>query len=454
MKKVHIISIGGAVMHNIAIQLARKGYKVTGSDDILFDPSLSRLKRAGLYPDKMGWDEERISKDLDFVILGMHAKKDNPELQRALELGVSVFSFPEFIGQQAKGQKRIVVSGSHGKTTTSSMIVHLLNRLGVETDYLIGAQIEGVSDVVRFDNNPYFVIEGDEYPSSAVDNQSKFMHYDPHYVIITGIAWDHMNIFPTYENYFNTFVKFMSNLSKGSTVIFNSNDAEVVRLMEGFDSVNKIPYGVLPYTITKGKFNIIGKYPLHVIGKHNISNLTAAITLCEELGFEESDLFSAAQSYSGASKRLEVLLENDNGTSFIDFAHAPSKVKASVNAVKELDKDNPLVAVLELHTYSSLNKDFLPEYKDTLSNADRAVVMYDPKIVSNKNMESLNEAIVKESFNRPDLIVVNSSDGLKMEIQKIFRSLPSNRINSIFMSSGNFGGTDIKSFVENLKVGY
>lgn len=450
MKKVHIISIGGAIMHNIAIQLAGKGYKVTGSDDILFDPSLSRLKSAGLLPTSLGWFPENIHPDLDFVILGMHAKADNPELLKAQQLGLKIFSFPSFIREQAEDQVRIVVSGSHGKTTTASMIVHLFNAMGKACDHLIGAKIEGVEDIVTFDGHPYFVIEGDEYPSSAIDPRPKFLHYDPDFLIITGIAWDHMNVFPTYESYFDSFVSLLQTIRPECTVIYNSGDPEVVRLVDQFDLPTVIPYDYLDYHIGDGGFVIEEKYPLRIIGRHNIENLTAAVTLCEALGLERQEALVAAGSFRGAARRLQSLLKTDHGDVYLDFAHAPSKVTASVRAVRSLYPDQPMIAVLELHTFSSLNKDFLPQYKGALDLADRAIVMFDAEIMANKNMPPLDREIICTAFGREDIETVESGRELEEVLKREIDGSGDDRTNILLMSSGSFGGIDLKKKLQEL----
>lgn len=444
MKKVHIISIGGAVMHNIAIQLSRKGYEVTGSDDILFNPSLSRLKKAGLLPKQTGWFAENITPDLDFVIAGMHAKKDNPELKKAQELGLEIYSFPSFIRIQAEKQTRIVVSGSHGKTTTTSMIVHLMTALGVRTDHLIGATMEGLEDIVTFDDCPYYIIEGDEYPSSAIDPRPKFLHYDPDYLIITGIAWDHMNVFPTYESYFNSFVSLLDIIRPECTVIYNARDKEVVRLMEQFDLPYTIPYHLLEHKVENGIFVVEEDYPLRIIGRHNIENLTAAVTLCELIGLDHDEVLTAAETYSGAAKRLELILESDRGSAYLDFAHAPSKVRASVHAVHEMNPERPLIAVLELHTFSSLNEEFLPEYRHSLDKADQAIVMFDSKIMANKNMPPLDDEVIYLAFGRTDIHIVRSGEELEDVLSQTITRMKSPVSNVLLMSSGSFGGSDLK----------
>lgn len=443
MKKVHIISIGGAVMHNIAIQLARKGYEVTGSDDILFDPSRGRLKEAGLLPDEMGWDADRIHSGLDFIILGMHAKADNPELIRAQELNLKIYSFPSFIREQAKDQKRIVVAGSHGKTTTASMIVHILNKLGIKSDHLIGAQLDGVEDIVTFHGHPYYIIEGDEYPSSAIDPRPKFLHYDPDFLIITGIAWDHMNVFPTYESYFQSFESLIESIDPDCTVIYNAQDEEVVRLMEQFSHKNAIPYSHLDYEVQSGKYIVDKKYEMNIIGAHNIENLTAAVTLCHALGIGQDDSLTVSQSFRGAARRLQPLLSGAYGNAYLDFAHAPSKVRASVKAVDSLHPQNNLLAVLELHTFSSLNRDFLPQYQGALDQAQKAVVMFDSKIMANKNMPPLDDEIIYSSFGRRDLTIVRSGEELKRALDKLIPR-EKEKTDVLFMSSGSFGGIDLK----------
>lgn len=450
MKKVHIISIGGAVMHNIAIQLLAKGYQVTGSDDILFDPSLSRLNDAGLLPEKVGWYPEKITKDLDFVIVGMHARADNPELIKAQALGLTIHSFPSYVRSQSENQTRIVVAGSHGKTTTSSMVVHLLQQMGQCTDHLIGAKMEGVDDIVTLDGCPYFVLEGDEYPSSAIDKRPKFLHYDPDYLILTGIAWDHMNVFPTYEIYFNAFIQLLESLRPECVIIYNGFDREVVRLIKLFDFEHATPYHMLDFEVKEGIFIAEKKHPMKVIGRHNMENLTAAVTLCEHLGFDHEKLLESAETFSGSSRRLELLLESGRGSAFIDFAHAPSKVRASVQAVKELHPDRPMVAVLELHTYSSLNKNFLPEYRNSLDLADQAIVMFDPEIVANKKMEPLQEIDIRRSFGREDIMVVNRKEELSDALDHAFLSYNGGAVDVVLMSSGSFGGLDVKKKLMNL----
>ena len=436
-------------MHNIAIQLARQGFQVTGSDDILFDPSLSRLREADLLPEKTGWYPEKITKELDFVIAGMHAKSDNPELKKARELGLTVHSFPSYVRTRAEGQSRIVIAGSHGKTTTASMVVHMMQSLGVSTDHLIGARIEGLDDIVTFEGFPYFVLEGDEYPSSAIDPRPKFLHYDPDYLILTGIAWDHMNVFPTYEVYFNAFVTLLESLRSDCVIIYNGYDREVVRLMGLFDFENAVPYHMLDFEVKSGVFVVERNHPMRVIGRHNMENLTAAVTLCEQIGLDHNDLLEAAESFSGASRRLELLLETEKGSAFIDFAHAPSKVKASVQAVHELNPDRPLIAVLELHTFSSLNKIFLPEYKGTLEMADRAIVMFDPKIVENKNMEPLDVGDIRHAFGRDDITVVHESGALEVALSQTLEEFKTTPVNVVLMSSGSFGGLSVKKKLEN-----
>lgn len=450
MKKVHIISIGGAVMHNIAIQLVRQGYHVTGSDDILFDPSLSRLKEAGLCPEKTGWYPEQITADLDFIIVGMHARPDNPELKKARELGLTIHSFPSYVSSRAKDQTRIVIAGSHGKTTTASMVVHLMQHMGECTDHLIGAKMEGLEDIVTFDGCPYFVLEGDEYPSSAIDPRPKFLHYDPDYLILTGIAWDHMNIFPTYEDYFNAFQELLKSLRPECVIIYNGFDREVLRLMGLFKFQNAIPYKMVDFEVENGVFVVEGTHPMRVIGRHNMENLTAALTLCEQLGMDRQKLLESAESFSGASRRLELLMETAHGNAYIDFAHAPSKVRASVQAIKELRPEYPVVAVLELHTYSSLNKNFLPEYQKSLEQADRAIVMYDPRIVANKQMEALDESDIHRSFGRSDIVIVHEMQELEEALQHVLASYGGTPINLLLMSSGSFGGLDIKKKLTKL----
>ncbi|RMG83047.1 MAG: hypothetical protein D6714_10410, partial [Bacteroidetes bacterium] len=376
---IHLIALGGAVMHNLALALHHNGHQVTGSDDEFYEPSRSRLAHAGLLPEKTGWHPDRITPDLDAVILGMHARADNPELRKAQDLGLPIYSFPAFIHDFAKDKQRVVIAGSHGKTTTTAMILHVLNYWGKKFDYLVGAQLNGFERMVQLSDAPVIILEGDEYLSSALDPRPKFVHYRPHIAVLTGIAWDHMNVFPTFENYVSQFELLLESMEKGGTLFFYGPDPEIRQLLQRNSAdIIATPYRAFNYKNTGGQAAILRfglpYVPLKVFGQHNLSNLKAAHLVCLELGITDDQFFEAIQSFEGAAKRLDLFYEDkENDFSvYKDFAHAPSKVRATVSAVKEQYPNRQLTACLELHTYSSLNQDFLPQYQNTLDLADVA----------------------------------------------------------------------------------
>ncbi len=452
-KRVHFIAIGGAAMHNLAIALHKKGYKVTGSDDIIFDPSKSRLEKYNLLPESFGWKPEKINKDIDVIILGMHAKPDNPELLKAQELGLKIYSYPEYIYEQTKNMKRVVVAGSHGKTTITSMILHVLDQAGKEVNYMVGSQLKGFDTMVKLDDSlDTVILEGDEYLSSPIDPRPKFFWYHPHTTIISGIAWDHMNKFPTEENYIEQFKKYLEVIEPGGKLIYNREDSKLRKIVEEYQgNLEKIPYET-PVYYNQGINYFLKKenaadVPLQIIGKHNIQNLEAAKKICSTLGVDEQVFDQAIQSFSGADRRLEIIYENGNSYVFKDFAHAPSKVQASVNAVKESFPDKEVIALLELHTYSSLNQDFLPQYKGKLKNADKAIVFYSPEAVEIKKLNPIKAEIIKKQFDREDLIVYTDP-------QKLHRDLYEMDLKGkvlLMMSSGNYGGLNEQKIIDKLK---
>lgn len=446
--RVHFIAIGGAVMHNLALTLQKKGHVVSGSDDVIYEPSRTRLAEAGILPDAEGWYAEKITPDVDAIILGMHARMDNPELIRARELNIPIYSFPEFIYRESENKKRIVVAGSHGKTTTTSMILHAMHKAGVKTDYLVGASIEGFDRMVELSADaPYIVIEGDEYLSSPLDMRSKFLHYRPHVAIITGIAWDHMNVFKTYESYTETFSLFIKSLEKGATLIYNSLDSEVVRVVEETFAecpdldVKRVPYAIHPYEIVDNKVNLVDgekKYPLTLFGRHNMSNLDAAWRAAECAGVDKEKFYESLADFKGAKNRLERTYDDGSTVVFKDFAHAPSKVRATVAAVKEVFADKRVVAVMELHTYSSLNKDFIPQYSGAADGADAAFVFYSHHAMRIKRMPPLDPRWVEGEFHHPAVKAVTEIEELREEVKKI----PVKDTVFLFMSSGSWDGTD------------
>ncbi|UNZ00386.1 Mur ligase family protein [Zhouia spongiae] len=441
--RIHFIAIGGSAMHNLALALSNKGYQVTGSDDVIFEPSKSRLEAKGLCPESFGWFPEKITGDIEAVILGMHAKEDNPELLRAQELGIKIYSYPEFLYEQSKDKTRVVIGGSHGKTTITSMILHVLNYHGVEVDYMVGAQLDGFETMVHLtDNNEFMVLEGDEYLSSAIDRRPKFHLYKPNIALLSGIAWDHINVFPTYEGYVEQFKVFVDSIVSGGSINYNEEDDEVKRVVEASENtIRKIPYGTPEYFVEDGATYIEtaeGPMPLEIFGKHNLNNLMGAKWICQHMGIDEDDFYEAVASFKGASKRLEKIAASDTGVAYKDFAHSPSKVAATTKAVKEQYPDRKLVACVELHTYSSLNANFLNEYKGALDAADEAVVFYSPDAVKIKGLKEITKEQIATAMQRNDLKIFTNPDEFKSYLfDKDFTD-----VTLLLMSSGNYGGLD------------
>ncbi|TBV25389.1 peptidoglycan synthetase [Meridianimaribacter sp. CL38] len=440
---VHFIAIGGAAMHNLAIALHNKGYQVTGSDDTIFDPSKSRLENKGLLPEAFGWFPEKITADLDAVVLGMHAKADNPELLKAQELGLKIYSYPEFLYEQSKEKTRVVIGGSHGKTTITSMILHVMHYHDRDVDYMVGAQLEGFDVMVKLtDDNDFIVLEGDEYLSSPIDRRPKFHLYKPNIALLSGIAWDHINVFPTYENYVEQFSIFVDSIVRGGSVTYNAEDAEVARVVEASENtIRKLPYYTPEYTVEDGETLLEtpeGPLPIEVFGKHNLNNLAGAKWICQHMGIDEDDFYEAIATFKGASKRLEKIAESATSVAYKDFAHSPSKVEATTKAVKEQYKNRTLVACLELHTYSSLNAEFLKEYKGALDAADVAVVFYSPHAVEIKKLDAVTHEQIAKAFERDDLIIYTNPDDFKNYLfSQDFKDKA-----LLLMSSGNYGGLD------------
>lgn len=440
---IHFIAIGGAAMHNLALALHHKGEQVTGSDDTIFDPSKSRLEHYGLLPESFGWFPEKITSDLDAVILGMHAKKDNPELLKAQELGLNIYSYPEYLYERAKHKTRVVIGGSHGKTTITSMILHVMHYWDKEVDYMVGAQLEGFDTMVRMtDDADFMVLEGDEYLSSPIDRRPKFHLYKPNIALLSGIAWDHINVFPTFENYIEQFQIFVDSMTNGGAMVYNTEDDNVVQVVENATAhIKKYPYQTPDYSVQNGVTLLEtpdGPMPIEVFGKHNLNNLAGAKWICQHMGVVEEDFYEAIATFSGASKRLEKIAENDNTVIFKDFAHSPSKVEATTQAVKEQYPERTLVACLELHTYSSLNPEFLNEYKGALDAADVAVVFYSPHAVQIKGLEEIDKKQIEEAFRRKDLVIYTNP--LDFRTFLFGQELEDKAL--LLMSSGNYGGLD------------
>ena len=442
---IHFIAIGGSAMHNLAIALHNKGYHVTGSDDTIHDPSKSRLERKGLLPEAFGWFPEKITSDLDVIILGMHAKKDNPELLKAQDMGLKIYSYPEFLYEQSKDKTRVVIGGSHGKTTITSMILHVLDYNDMEVDYMVGAQLEGFETMVHLTTeNEFMVLEGDEYLSSPIDRRPKFHLYKPNIALLSGIAWDHINVFPTFEGYVNQFRIFTDSLTDGGIMVYNEEDAILKEVVESSThSIKKYEYSTPVYQIEDGITYIDtpdGLMPLEIFGDHNLQNLAGAKWVCQHMGIDEEDFYEAIASFKGASKRLEKIAESSETVIYKDFAHSPSKVKATTEAVKKQYAQRDVIACLELHTYSSLNAAFLAEYNGALDKADKAVVFYSPHAVKIKQLDSVSEEQISNAFQRDDLIIFTNPAKFKEFLfsQNLHQSAV------VLMSSGNYGGLDFE----------
>jgi UDP-N-acetylmuramate: L-alanyl-gamma-D-glutamyl-meso-diaminopimelate ligase len=450
-KNIYFIAIGGSAMHNLAIALHLSGNSVSGSDDEIFNPSKGRLEKYGLLPDKMGWDESRISNEIDIVILGMHARENNPELIKAQELGLPIFSYPEYIYEATKEKTRVVIGGSHGKTTITSMVLHVLNFHKKENDYMVGAQLEGFEVMVKLtDSAEIAVLEGDEYLSSPIDRRPKFHLYNPNVALLTGIAWDHINVFPTFENYCEQFEIFINKIEEGGSLVYFSGDKEIEKLVSNSKrNIDFIPYSTPEYTIDNGVTTLIsneGSYPLEIFGEHNLQNLNGARLVCEQIGISSKEFYSAIQTFTGASKRLETITKNDKTHILKDFAHSPSKLQATTKAVKNQYPDRELIACIELHTFSSLNQEFLSEYKNTMLDADKAFVYFNPKAIEHKKLAMLSENDVKNAFFSENVTVFTNSD----ELMKTVKSINFENKNLLLMSSGNFDGVDFEELGNEL----
>ncbi|KAA9327587.1 peptidoglycan synthetase [Hymenobacter busanensis] len=454
-RRVHLIAVGGSIMHNLALALHRQGVHVTGSDDEIFDPARTRLAAAGLLPDEEGWNAERITSDLDAVIVGMHAHPDNPELHRAQELGVRIFSFPEFIYEASKDKQRIVIGGSHGKTSITSLILHVLRHHGREFDFAVGAQLEGFDLMVKLtDSAPIIIIEGDEYLSSPVDRRPKFHLYQHHIGVISGISWDHINVFPTEENYREQFAIFARMTPKAGALIFDQDDeqAQLVSVPSNPD-VKYIGYRPHEHVIKNGITSLVTKkdelVPIQVFGEHNLRNISAAKEVCKQLGIKGKDFYEAVATFKGAARRLELVKQSNTSVVYKDFAHAPSKLKATANALKQQFPKRKLVACLELHTFSSLNPAFLPQYEGTFDAPDVAVVYFNPHVLEHKRLPPLSPAQVAEAFQRPDVQVFTDSKQLATFLQQ----QDWHDANLLMMSSGTFDGLDLAQLAAQVTNG-
>lgn len=448
--RIHFIAIGGSAMHNLAIALHKKGFDVSGSDDEIFEPSRSRLEHFGLLPNEYGWHPENIRTELDAIILGMHARTDNPELLRAQELGLKIYSYPEYLYEQTKDKTRVVIGGSHGKTTSTSMVMHVLKECGLEFDYMVGAQLEGFDTMVGLSHTSKIaVFEGDEYLSSPIDRRPKFHHYKPDIALITGIAWDHINVFPTFEGYVDQFRIFAEMVQPGGALVYFGEDENLVQIASQLKGGFQKEAYFTPDYIIDGKQTMLitasDLYPLTIFGEHNLQNIEGARLICNKLGIENAKFYAAITSFKGSSRRLEVVAENDESTIFYDFAHSPSKLKATTEAVKSQFENRELVAVMELHTFSSLKKEFLPHYKGAMDAADKALVYFNPKTIEHKQLEPISPDEVKKAFGGK-VEVYTSAD----QLFELLAKTSWKEKNLLIMSSGNFSGKNIKEFAGTL----
>ncbi|MCQ2283617.1 MAG: Mur ligase domain-containing protein [Bacteroidales bacterium] len=448
--KVHFIAIGGSAMHNLAIALHLKGYQVTGSDDEIFEPAKGRLAKYGILPDSIGWHPERITPDLDAIILGMHARIDNPELLRAKELGLKIYSYPEYLYEQSKDKTRIVIGGSHGKTTITSMIIHVLQQNHIDCDYMVGAQLDGFEVMVKLSEDaPIMVIEGDEYLTSPIDRRPKFHVYQPTIGIVSGIAWDHINVFPTFDIYVKQFEIFANMIPENGKFIYCEDDAELPTLATKVNGTTKQPYGVHPYHIEDGVTYLetpYGEFPLQIFGRHNLTNLNAARYACAAVGVSELDFYKAISTFKGASKRLELVACSGNCAVYKDFAHSPSKLKATISAVREQFPNRRLIACMELHTFSSLTEAFLAQYAGAMDAADTAIVYFSPEAIRLKKLPPISSEMIMKAFGRADLLVYNDSKLLKEKL------LAFDFKDAVFlmMSSGDFNGINVNELGEKI----
>jgi UDP-N-acetylmuramate: L-alanyl-gamma-D-glutamyl-meso-diaminopimelate ligase len=449
---IHFIAIGGSAMHNLAIALHEKGDQITGSDDEIFEPSKSRLKVKGLLPEEFGWFPEKLTSDIDTVILGMHAKADNPELLKATELGLKIYSYPEYLFEHSKQKTRVVIAGSHGKTTITAMILHVMHYHEKEVDFMVGAQLEGFDTMVHLtEENDFILLEGDEYLSSALDRRPKFHLYQPNIALISGIAWDHINVFPTFENYVEQFELFLDSMTNGSTLVYNEEDDILTQLaINAKPPTRKHAYSTPEHSIDDAISYLEtpeGKLPVDVFGKHNLQNIAGAKWICQHMGVDQDDFYEAITNFKGASKRLEKIAESNKAIVFKDYAHSPSKVLATTKAVKAQFSSKIVLACLELHTYSSLNSEFLNEYKEALNAADEAVVFYSPKALEIKQLKAITEEQIFEAFGRKDLKIFTNPE----DFREFLKSKSYLDQVLLLMSSGNYGGLDfeeIKNWIQ------
>ncbi|HRO42316.1 MAG TPA: Mur ligase family protein [Flavipsychrobacter sp.] len=448
MKHIHFIAMGGAIMHQLALALQRQGNIITGSDDEINDPAKTNLENAGILPKQFGWFPEKITQQLDAVVLGMHAKADNPELVRAQELNIPIYSFPQYVYEVSKNKQRVVIAGSHGKTTITSMVMHILKKHSINFDFLVGAKVPGFEQSVQLTDAPVIVLEGDEYPASVVEKRPKIFFYHPHISVLNGIAWDHINVFPTYENYCSQFEQYLEGMTESSTMFYNAEDDEVIRIVEKSGKhLNAIPYRMPKFRYENGEAILEtkgGNVKVAVFGRHNLINLEAAVSVCEAMGLNRQACYEAIVDFTGAAKRLEKIFHGENIVAYRDFAHAPSKLKATLDAVKEAYQHHQLIACFELHTYSSLSEKFLLEYAGSMNAADNAIVYFSHHALSLKGLPKLEKDNVQQYFERNELEVIDNKTDLEKAVMELVNS-SEKPVCLLLMSSGTFDGIDWKN---------
>jgi len=448
--KVHFIAIGGSAMHNLAIALHKKGFNVTGSDDEIFEPSKGNLAKYSLLPENNGWFPEKLNNTYDAVILGMHARADNPELLKAQELGLKIYSYPEYLYEQCKDKKRIVIGGSHGKTTITSMIMHVMLENNIDFDYMVGAQLEGFETMVKLTHEAKIAIfEGDEYLTSPIDLRPKFHLYKPHIALLSGVAWDHINVFPTFDIYVEQFKIFANLIEPNGNLIYFENDTILASIAKEMKNIKTLPYGTPKHKLENGITSIITKdeiYPMAVFGEHNLQNIAGSKLVCNEIGINDEQFYNAIKTFKGASKRLQLLASTNNTSVYLDFAHSPSKLKATTKAVKAQFPNRKLIACMELHTFSSLKEDFLPQYKDSMNTADIAYIYFNPHTIEHKKLKQITEEQVAESFGGENVKVFTNANLL---VNELLSTSWENK-NLLLMTSGNFSGIDFKDFAKKI----
>lgn len=447
---IHFICVGDSAMYDLALNLQEQGYLITGSDNEIYELSSSTLEQRGLLPAAMGWFPEKITANLTAVIVGMRVRKDNPELLKAQELGLSIFSHPEYVYELSRQKQRVVITGSHGKTTITSIILHVLNYHKREFDYLVGAQPDGFATMTKLTPNaPIIIIEGDEYASSPIDPQPDFLHYKPHIALISGIAWDHVNIYPTWEEYVDQFEHLAEAMPKAGVLIFDESDdmLDVIGQKERPD-ITKVPYESHPHTIVDGQTFLITKekapVPVRIFGEHNMKNIAGAMTVLDVIGITDEQFYQAIPSFKGAEYRLEKVVQRNNRILFRDFAYAPSKVRATTEAVRNQFPDKRVMAIVELHTFSSLNKKFLSQYKGTLDSANIAGVYIDADVLISQQQSHIRPTDFTNAFGRTDLRVLTSPT----EMNEFIKNSHDRTDIFLLMSSSNFDNLDLSKLLD------